>query len=110
MMADMESQFRFVAPPGPCSYLPDRTAQFENEVVADATPEDYFERMRQGWRRFGHVFFRPVCLACRACRSLRVDVGRFRPSRPQRRNRKLNDGAVQLRIGQPSVSPGRLDL
>ena len=109
-MGRMESQFRFVAPPSPCGYLPDRSAQYENDIVSAATPADYFERMAQGWRRFGHVFFRPVCRTCRACESLRVDVARFRPSRSQRRNRKHNESVVALRIGKPSVTPEKLEL
>jgi leucyl-tRNA---protein transferase len=109
-MAGMESQFRFVSPPGPCGYLPDRTSQYENEVVASMTPAEYLDRMRQGWRRFGHFLFRPRCPSCQACRSLRVDVARFRPSRSQRRNRRQNEGVVRLHIGRPAVGHPKLDL
>jgi arginine-tRNA-protein transferase len=106
----MQIRLRFYSPPSPCAYLPDRLARFDNELVAEMTPAEYFERMRQGWRRFGHVVFRPRCSGCRACRSLRVDVARFRPSRSQRRNRKLNEKTVHLTIGRPEVTAERLDL
>src|SRR5437773_11809737 len=106
----METRIRFFSPPAQCAYLSDRNARFENELVAAMTPAEYFERMSQGWRRFGHVLFRPRCTGCRACQSLRVDVAQFRPSRSQRRNRKLNEGTVRLTIGPPDVSAERLDL
>ena len=53
------------------------------------------------------TLFRPRCVACEACRSLRVDVARFRPDRSQRRCAKLNSGALELRIGTPSVTAER---
>src|SRR5437868_11488404 len=100
----MLSLFRYETPSGPCEYLPGQTWQFEHEVVAALTPTEYEERLREGWRRFGHLLFRPICSACIACRSLRVDVERFRPNRAQRRNRKLNDEAIRLSIGPPVVT------
>src|SRR3989442_15837346 len=106
----METMFRFFSPAAPCAYLPDRDARFENELAAAMTPAEYFERMSQGWRRFGHFLFRPRCTGCRACQALRVDVARFRPSRSQRRNRKLNEVTVRLDVGRPDVSADKLDL
>jgi arginine-tRNA-protein transferase len=64
----------------------------------------------EGWRRFGHTIFRQNCSGPDACRSLRVDVARFRADRSQRRTRKANEGAVRLRIGAPAVTPEKLDL
>jgi leucyl-tRNA---protein transferase len=106
----MISLFQYETPPGPCGYLPGQTWRYEHEVVAALSPAEYDERLRQGWRRFGHLLFRPACPACTACRSLRVDVARFRPNRSQRRNRKLNAGVVRLEIGQPVVSRESLEL
>jgi arginyl-tRNA--protein-N-Asp/Glu arginylyltransferase len=106
----MISLFQYQTPPGPCGYLPGRTWRYEHEVVAAITAAEYQERLEQGWRRFGRLLFRPACPACSACRSLRVDVARFRPNRSQRRNRKLNEGIVQLAIGRPVVTREKLDL
>jgi leucyl-tRNA---protein transferase len=106
----MESLFRYVTPRGPCEYLPGQTWQFEHELVGALSAAEYQERLRQGWRRFGHLLFRPRCPHCTACRSLRVEVARFRPDRSQRRNRKLNEGAVRLTIGRPAVTRAKLDL
>jgi arginine-tRNA-protein transferase len=101
---------RFLAPPGGCSYLPDRTARMEYEVVVALTPLEYSVRLLDGWRRFGHTLFRPRCRTCTECRSLRVEVARFRPDRSQRRNRRANEAVVGLTIGPPRASREALDL
>src|SRR5436309_1896609 len=101
---------RFLTAPRACSYLPAEQARLEYNVVARLTPEEYQERMDQGWRRFGRSLFRPSCPACRACRPLRVDVARFRPDRSQRRAWKGNAGAVRLEVGAPGVSRAKLAL
>jgi len=106
----MISLFHYETPPGPCGYLPNRTWQYENEVVAALSPADLDERLWQGWRRFGHLLFRPRCPACSACQSLRVDVACFRPNRSQRRNRYANEGVVQVEIGRPHLTREKLDL
>jgi arginine-tRNA-protein transferase len=106
----MELSVEFVSPQGPCGYLRDQTWQFENAFVASMTPEEYQVRMEQGWRRFGRMLFRPRCPVCTACQSLRVDVGRFRPNRSQRRNRRLNEDHIRLVIDQPHISQEALEL
>lgn len=106
----MESLFRYIAPPSTCGYLPDRLWSLEYEYAVSLSPAEYMDRMLHGWRRFGHLLFRPRCPACSACQSLRVLVDRFRPNRSQRRARQANENVVQLRIGKPSVSRAKLAL
>jgi arginine-tRNA-protein transferase len=105
----MESALHFLAPPGRCSYLPDRTWQLEYEIVSQMTPAEYLERMRSGWRRFGHALFHPKCPTCQSCRSLRVIVERFHPDRSQRRASKAN-ADVTVTIGVPKVTRAKLEL
>jgi arginine-tRNA-protein transferase len=106
----MISLVRYETPPGPCGYLPGETWRFEHEFVAAMSPAEYEGRLNQGWRRFGHLLFRPRCQTCTACRSLRVDVARFRPNRSQRRNWKINEQHVQLTIGPPMLTRQKLEL
>ena len=106
----MESFFRFTAPFSQCGYLPDRNWQMEYEYVGAISPAEYMGRMRQGWRRFGDMLFHPQCPGCTACQPIRVVVERFRQDRSQRRVRKLNESAVRLEIGEPSVTAAKLDL
>ncbi|HVS37955.1 MAG TPA: arginyltransferase [Gemmataceae bacterium] len=106
----MESIFRYIAAPSQCGYLPDRQWSLEYEYVGAMTPAEYLQRLLEGWRRFGRMMFRPACPSCRACQSLRVVVDQFQPDRSQRRARQANAGAVELRIGKPSVTRKKLAL
>jgi leucyl-tRNA---protein transferase len=106
----METLFTFVSPPGPCEYLPNQTWQIQYETVGGITPGEYMERLRHGWRRFGHSMFRPACASCRMCQSLRVPVATFRPSRSQTRALTANLGTVRIDVGTPRVSQAKADL
>ena len=106
----MVSSLRFYAPAAPCEYLPHKTARLEYEQVERMTAAEYLERMETGWRRFGHLLFRPACRSCRMCQSLRVPVAEFRPRRTQRRVWNGNVAAVRVAIGPPSTTPAKRDL
>jgi arginine-tRNA-protein transferase len=106
----MQTLFHYVAEPSRCGYLPDRQWSLEYAYVTSLTPAEYLQCMLDGWRRFGTMLFRPACPSCRACQSLRVLAGAFRPNRSQRRCRKQNEHAVELRIGRPGVTAAKLAL
>ena len=107
----MHPNFRFTTPPSRCGYLPDRLQQLQYEVAPEIRPAVYMNRLREGWRRFGYVIFRPDCTACRMCQSLRVPVFTFHPSENQRRAWRKNQASVTLRIhSNPSSSAEKLDL
>ena len=85
----------FVTAPSPCPYLPGR---MERKVFtelkgphADAL-NDALSRI--GFRRSQTVAYRPSCLDCSACQSVRVVTQEFRPSPTQRRNLKRNADLV----------------
>lgn len=46
--------------------------------------------LNERWRRFGAVFFRPVCPECRKCVPIRIPVAQFRPGKSQRRVERKN--------------------
>lgn len=81
----------------------------ENVVVLRLSPEEYEAKMDEGWRKFGPVLFRPICHTCNACRSLRIPVADFQPSRSQRRALASN-AALTIRFDSPTVDPVRLAL
>ncbi len=85
----------FVTSPAPCPYLPGRS---ERKVFtelkgphADAL-NDALGRI--GFRRSQTVAYRPSCLECSACVSVRVIASEFRPSGAQKRNLKCNSDLV----------------
>jgi arginine-tRNA-protein transferase len=106
----MESLFTFATLPHSCGYLPDQTASLFYEVVGQMTPAEYQERLKSGWRRFGHSLFRPECPKCRKCQSLRIPVASFKPDRSQRRAAASNEQQLELRIGSPAVTRAKLEL
>jgi arginine-tRNA-protein transferase len=106
----MKTTYRWMEIPRRCDYLPDRLCRREYVCVSALAPDEYAAFMLDGWRRFGRTLIRPRCMECNCCRSLRVDVARFRPDRSQRRTRKANEGAVRLRIGTPAATPEKVAL
>lgn len=95
--------------PEPCVYLPEQKMTMENVVVLRLSPAEYERKMDEGWRKFGPVLFRPICEGCRACRSLRISVEAFTPSRSQRRA-LTGSAALTVRFDTPVIDPVRLAL
>lgn len=96
----------------PCAYLPNMAARMEHEAVSMIAPSEYLALLEAGWRRFGRTLFRPTCSACSECRSLRVDVQRFQPTRSMKRVHQKNQGKIDLTIveAQGAPKPEVLDL
>lgn len=101
--------FRVQMPPGPCSYLPYEQSSLEYRVLAYVTDAAFQEMLRRGWRRHGRNFFRPACPHCRKCKSLRVDVNTFRPTKSQRRAMKKN-ADVRLEVAPSTVTKEHVRL
>lgn len=85
----------FVTSPAPCPYIPGR---IERKVFtelkgphADAL-NDALGRI--GFRRSQTVAYRPSCIDCQACVSVRVVASEFRPSGTQKRNLKRNSDLI----------------
>jgi arginine-tRNA-protein transferase len=95
--------------PRPCSYLPDREASLDVQLLVDVSPEELGGMLARGWRRFGPTYFRPACLACSACVPTRIPTATFVPSRSQRRARN-QAGGLKREVGPPLVDSERLDL
>jgi len=85
----------FVTSPSPCPYLPER---FERKVFTELKGPHAGELndalSRIGFRRSQTVAYRPSCVDCAACISVRVVADEFRPSATQRRELKRNGDLV----------------
>ncbi|MEM7354841.1 MAG: arginyltransferase [Acidobacteriota bacterium] len=92
-----------------CPYLPGVQARMHYRLVDRCLPRTYQQMLERGWRRFGRVFFRPICAACNECRSLRLEVADFRPNRSMRRTLKHNQDLTVL-LRPVSLSREHLDL
>src|SRR5205814_820379 len=102
IMQHMIKGMRYLPPATQCHYLPDEQWRLEYVIVQSLTGEQYLSLIKKGWRRFGHMLFRPKCPACTACQPLRVLVDAFQPDRSQRRVQKSN-ADTQLIIGAPRI-------
>lgn len=85
----------FVTSPAPCPYLEGRS---ERKVFTELKGEhadslnDALSRI--GFRRSQTVAYRPSCIDCSACISVRVVADEFSPSSTQKRNLKRNGDIV----------------
>ena len=85
----------FVTSPAPCPYLPDRQERKVFTELKGGHADQLNEALgRIGFRRSQTVAYRPSCLGCQACVSVRVVVDEFTPSSTQKRDVKRNGDLV----------------
>ena len=91
----MSAQFKFprffVTTPAPCPYLPGKTERKVFTELAGAHAGELNEALgRIGFRRSQSVAYRPSCLECQACVSVRVVARDFEPNATQRKLMRRN--------------------
>ena len=85
----------FVTSPAPCPYLPGKSERKVFTELKGPHADQLNDALgRIGFRRSQTVAYRPSCLDCSACVSVRVVAGEFRASTTQRRNLKRNSDLV----------------
>jgi len=92
-----------------CAYLKGKSVRMNYKYVLESNSSFNSAVIERGWRRFGNYYFYPICNGCDECKSLRVDVENFKPSKSQRKaiNRNKNTKIV---VQKPSVSKAHIDL
>ena len=98
-----------IAGPEPCPYLPGLQSTTETLLMTGVSPGELEHLLERGWRRFGPVYFRPVCKGCAECISVRVPVQSFAPS-PNLKRVARRAAQVRLEVGAPQVDDARLAL
>lgn len=95
----------FLTAPSPCPYLKD---QEERKVFTKLEPgegralNDALTHV--GFRRSQSILYRPACERCAACKSARIPVHEFKPSRSQKRvDRKASD--LTRHVRHPEATP-----
>lgn len=85
----------FVTSPAPCPYLPGRSERKVFTELKGPHADELNDALgRIGFRRSQTVAYRPSCVDCVACVSVRVVAGEFRPSATQKRDLKRNSDLV----------------
>ena len=91
----MSAPFRFprffVTTPAPCPYLPGKTERKVFTELSGPHANELNDALgRIGFRRSQSVAYRPSCIDCSACVSVRVAATEFRPSATQRKMMRRN--------------------
>ena len=81
----------FVTNPGPCPYLPGKTERKVFTELNGVHADELNDALgRIGFRRSQNVAYRPSCIDCKSCVSVRVLTNEFEPNTTQRRIIKRN--------------------
>ncbi len=81
----------FVTNPGPCPYLPGKTERKVFTELNGPHADELNDALgRIGFRRSQNVAYRPSCIDCKSCVSVRVLTEEFEPNATQRRILKRN--------------------
>ena len=92
-----------------CSYLQDKEQTTHYKVIDDCDAMQCQELIERGYRRFGKMYFRPICSECDECQSIKIDVNNFKLSKSGRRVMK-KASFIKTIIQTPSMSQAHLDL
>ncbi len=86
----------YVTGASPCPYLPGQMERKGFTHLSQENPDALHDQLsRAGFRRSQSVAYRPACPTCNACRSVRVDIANFKPSKNQRRVLRANEDLVR---------------
>ena len=100
----------FVTSPAPCPYLEGKTERKVFTELKGPHAEQLNEALgRIGFRRSQTVAYRPSCIDCQACVSVRVGTIDFEPSRTQSRNLRRNGDLVATEC-RPWATEEQFDL
>lgn len=92
-----------------CAYLPGKGQTTHYKVISNCSAEYCDHLIRRGWRRFGEMFFRPICAECTACESVKIDVEHYRFSRSEKRVLRKNKD-LKIVIRRPGMTQSHLEL
>ena len=92
-----------------CSYLKEKQQTSHYKILLDCDTVYCTALTQRGWRRFGRMFFRPICDECQECKSIKIDVKRYTFSKSQRRIFKKNSH-IKTILQHPSVTKEHIEL
>jgi len=100
----------FVTSPAPCPYLSGKTERKVFTELKGPHAEALNDALgRIGFRRSQTVAYRPSCLDCQACVSVRVAAREFVPSSAQKRNMRRNSDLIVTEC-RPWATSEQFDL
>lgn len=92
-----------------CSYLEGREQTTHYKIINNCTASVCQELIERGFRRFGKMYFRPICADCNECQSIKIDVANYSFSKSAKRILKKNQH-IESYLQRPSISKEHLEL
>lgn len=92
-----------------CSYIKGLEQTTHYKIIHDCSVEQCEALIERGWRRFGNMFFRPICRTCTACESVKIDAMNYHFSKSARRIMKKCK-EFKIHIQHPTMSKQHLDI
>ncbi len=92
-----------------CSYLQGKNQQMFYQLIDQCDKEHCQELIERGFRRFGKMFFRPVCHDCTECQTVKIDVENYHFSKSAKRVLKKGSD-IQTYIQKPTLTQEHLNL
>lgn len=92
-----------------CSYLQDQRQITHYKLLHNVSAQNSQELIERGYRRFGKMYFRPICAQCSECQSIKIDVENYNFSKSQRRVLK-KAAHIKILIQQPTLTQEHIEL
>ena len=92
-----------------CSYIEGNMQETHYKYIDNTSSKECQELIERGFRRFGKMYFRPICTECDKCQSIKIDVDNFKFSKSARRVIK-KASEVKSYIQKPTLSQEHLEL
>ncbi|MBU0719766.1 arginyltransferase [bacterium] len=92
-----------------CSYLFDKEQTTHYKIIEDCSASYCQELVERGYRRFGKMYFRPICPGCEECQSIKIDVENFSFSKSQQRVLK-KASHIKSYIQSPTITQAHIEL
>ena len=92
-----------------CSYLKGKEQTTHYKIIEHCSSYNTQELIERGFRRFGKMYFRPVCHSCNECQSIKIDVDNYNFSKSEKR--VMNKAKhIKSYIQQPTLTREHLNL
>jgi len=92
-----------------CAYLADHKQTTHYKIIDNCASIQCQELIERGYRRFGKMYFRPICESCDECKSIKIDVENYTFSKSARRVLKKGKD-IRTFIQKPSLTKEHLEL
>jgi len=90
-----------------CSYLENKNQTTHYKIIEDCDETQCSALIERGYRRFGKMYFRPICKDCDECKSIKIDAKNFEFSKSHKRVMKKAKN-IKSFIQVPSITKEHL--